>query len=41
MDVPVVIVGAGPSGLAMGLSLAKYKVKVSTYDHHAARFDAH
>lgn len=25
--VPVVIVGAGPSGLAMGLSLAKYGVK--------------
>ena len=27
-EVPVVIVGAGPSGLTMGLSLAKYKVKV-------------
>lgn len=27
-EVPVVIVGAGPSGLAMGLSLAKYKIKV-------------
>jgi flavin-dependent dehydrogenase len=27
-EVAVVIVGAGPSGLAIGLSLAKYKVKV-------------
>lgn len=27
-EVPVVIVGAGPSGLAMGLSLAKYEIKV-------------
>ena len=27
-EVPVVIVGAGPSGLAMGLSLAKYRTKV-------------
>ena len=30
-NTPVLIVGAGPSGLALGLSLAKHNVKVRSY----------
>ena len=31
-ETPVVIVGAGPAGLTLALSLAKFAVKVSTVD---------
>jgi ribulose 1,5-bisphosphate synthetase/thiazole synthase len=28
-EIPVLIVGAGPAGLTLGLSLAKFKIRVS------------
>jgi 2-polyprenyl-6-methoxyphenol hydroxylase-like FAD-dependent oxidoreductase len=36
---PVIIVGAGPAGLALGLSLAKYEVHVCHSPFDASPFD--
>jgi cation diffusion facilitator CzcD-associated flavoprotein CzcO len=32
-ETAVVIVGAGPSGLAMGLALAKYRIQVRSQNY--------
>jgi 2-polyprenyl-6-methoxyphenol hydroxylase-like FAD-dependent oxidoreductase len=38
-ETPVIIVGAGPAGLALGLSLAKYEVHVRQFPFDASPFD--
>ena len=37
-EIPVIIVGAGPAGLALGLSLAKYEVHVRHFPLDASPF---